>query len=86
MSQAISYHYLPSSDFVCDRLDKEESEVRSKQTGVTIKISYQLEHFSEVSMPSEAKNNDPLCMVKLMKELDLGVNHLPNMLWTAIKY
>lgn len=37
-------------------------------------------------MSSEAEDDDPLYMIKLMEELDLGVTHLFNMLWTAIKY
>ena len=86
MSQAIFYHYLPSSDFVCDRSDREESEDQSKQTGVAIKIPYQLEHFSEVFILPEAEDDDLLSMANLMEELDLGATHLSNMLWTPIKH
>jgi hypothetical protein len=86
MIQAIFYHYLPSSDFVCDRPDREEPEDQSKQTGAAIKTPYQLEHFSEVSMLPVAEDDDPLSMANSMEELDLGATRLSNILWTPIKH
>ncbi|KAG1140172.1 hypothetical protein G6F37_010242 [Rhizopus arrhizus] len=86
MIQAVFYHYLPSSDFVCDRSDREESEDQSKQTDVDIKTPYQLEHFSEVFMLPEAEDDDLLSVANLMEELDLGATRLSNMLWTPIKH
>lgn len=80
------YHYLPSGEFVCDRVDSEDTEYQPKDAtdATSIKPLYRLDNLSDISISSEEEEIETLAQA--MEELDLGGIPLPDMVWTSTKY